>query len=97
MSPKINTASGGLFSNSNSIAGSNPPRNDPSVELTWEWQTLLAMALGSATLAIRGSEKSIYGKFFEKLILGSVLSVMGFNLSEKNTLKEKNKKNQTTQ
>lgn len=63
--------------------------DDPSVELTWEWQTLFAMALGSATLAIRGSEKSIYGKFFEKLILGSVLSVMGFNLSEKNTLKEK--------
>ncbi len=64
-------------------------RGKSTIELPWEWQTLFAMALGSATLAIRGSEKSIYGKFFEKLILGAVLSVMGFSLSEKNQLKEK--------
>lgn len=56
---------------------------EPSIELNWEWQSLFSMAIGSATLAVRGSEKSIYGKFFEKLILGSVLSVMGFTLSEK--------------
>lgn len=36
------------------------------------------MAIGSQTLAIRGSEKSIYGKLFERLILGSVLTILGF-------------------
>ncbi len=61
----------------------------PQIALTWEWQSLLGMAIGSGTLAIRGSEKSIYGKFFEKLILGSVLSVLGFSLSEKDIPKDK--------
>ena len=36
------------------------------------------LAIGSQTLAIRGSEKSIYGKLFERLVLGSVLSLLGF-------------------
>lgn len=41
------------------------------------------LAVGSQTLAIRGSEKSIYGKLFERLILGSVLSMLGFKKIEK--------------
>jgi hypothetical protein len=56
--------------------------------LSWEWQTILLMTIGSETMAIRGSEKSIYGKFFEKMILGSVLSVLGFELSAENTVSE---------
>ena len=56
--------------------------------LSWEWQTILLMTIGSETMAIRGSEKSIYGKFFEKMILGSVLSVLGFELSSENTVSE---------
>lgn len=45
-----------------------------------KWPSLLQLfyALGTQTLAIRGSEKSMYGKLFEKLILGSVLSILGF-------------------
>lgn len=35
-------------------------------------------AIGSETLTIRGSEKSSYGKLFEKLVLGSLLSILGF-------------------
>lgn len=50
--------------------------------LDWSWGLSLLMAVGSQTLAIRGSEKSLYGKFFEKMILGSVLSVMGFEFTE---------------
>lgn len=44
------------------------------------WPSLLQIfyAIGTQSLAIRGSEKSMYGKLFEKLILGSVLSILGF-------------------
>lgn len=46
------------------------------------WPTLLQLftAIGAQTLAIRGSEKAIYGKLFEKLILGSLLTILGFEL-----------------
>jgi len=45
-----------------------------------DWKTMLAIlsAIGTQTLAIRGAEKSMYGKLFERLILGSCLSVLGF-------------------
>lgn len=45
-----------------------------------KWPSLLQIfyAIGTQTLALRGSEKSMYGKMFEKLILGSVLSIFGF-------------------
>ncbi|MCA6362426.1 MAG: CfrBI family restriction endonuclease [Bacteroidetes bacterium] len=45
-----------------------------------KWPSLLKIfyAIGTQTLAIRGSEKSMYGKLFEKLILGSVLQILGF-------------------
>ncbi len=49
-----------------------------TVPLDWEGITRLTTAIGSATLTIRGSDKSIYGKLFERLILGSFLSLMGF-------------------
>lgn len=49
---------------------------------------VLFTTLGAQSLAIRGSEKSLYGKFFEKLILGSVLSVLGFNFSVSKSNKE---------
>jgi hypothetical protein len=45
--------------------------------LGWEDITRLTTAIGSATLTIRGSEKSAYGKLFERLVLGSVLSILG--------------------
>lgn len=41
--------------------------------------------IGSQTLTIRGSEKSLHGKNFEKLVLGSLFSMMGFQLINKNT------------
>lgn len=51
------------------------------IEYLLKWPDLLRcmMALGAQTLTIRGSEKSMYGKLFEKFILGSVLTVMGFD------------------
>jgi hypothetical protein len=57
-----------------------------SAELDWGWGLSLLMAIGSQTLATRGSEKSLYGKFFEKMIMGSVLSVLGFNLTDESKI-----------
>lgn len=47
------------------------------VELSW-----ISLVIGSQTLTIRGSEKSLHGKYFEKLILGSVFQVLGMRLLE---------------
>ena len=55
------------------------------VELDWEDITRLTTAIGSLTLTIRGSEKATYGKLFERLILGSVLSILGFDHVERAT------------
>ena len=48
------------------------------------WRELLQIfcAVGAQTLTIRGSEKSMYGKFFEKLVLGSLLTLLGFTLKK---------------
>lgn len=55
------------------------------VEFRWEEITRIVTAIGSQTLAIRGSDKSIYGKLFERLILGSCLSILGFEMVDPNT------------
>ncbi len=47
-------------------------------QINWLWITYLTSAVGAQTLAIRGSEKSAYGKLFEKLVLGSLLHILGF-------------------
>ena len=47
-------------------------------------------AIGAQTLTIRGSEKSMYGKFFEKLVLGSLLTLLGFSLRDNNIEKTEN-------
>ncbi|MBV9924830.1 MAG: CfrBI family restriction endonuclease [Acidobacteria bacterium] len=48
------------------------------VRLDWKDIARLTTAIGSQTLAIRGSDKSMYGKLFERLILGSFLTILGF-------------------
>ncbi len=47
-------------------------------QINWIWLTSLLNTIGAQTLAIRGSEKAAYGKLFEKLVLGSLLHVLGF-------------------
>lgn len=51
--------------------------------LGWKDITRLTTAIGSATLTIRGSEKATYGKLFEKLVLGSALTILGFEQIER--------------
>lgn len=48
------------------------------VELGWKEITRLTTAIGSQTLTIRGSDKSMFGKLFERLVLGSFLTILGF-------------------
>lgn len=50
-------------------------------ELYW-----ILMVVGSQTLTIRGSEKSVHGKYFEKLILGSVFQMLGLKLMKVNDI-----------
>jgi hypothetical protein len=47
-------------------------------QINWVFVTYLLGTTGAQTLAIRGSEKSAYGKLFEKLVLGSLLHILGF-------------------
>lgn len=58
--------------------------NKKTYSLDWLSLIQLFSALGTQTLAIRGAEKSMYGKLFEKLILGSLLSILGFELINPN-------------
>lgn len=51
-----------------------------SIPVNWGMVTRIFLAIGAQTLTIRGSEKSTYGKLFEKLVLGSVLELLGFTL-----------------
>ncbi|NJM41872.1 MAG: CfrBI family restriction endonuclease [Anaerolineae bacterium] len=50
-------------------------------QVNWLWMTYLLNTIGAQALAIRGSEKSTYGKLFEKLILGSLLHILGFKFT----------------
>jgi hypothetical protein len=61
------------------------------VALNWQDITRLTTAIGAQTLAIRGSDKSIYGKLFERLILGSFLTIMGFERVTRSAIKKASK------
>ena len=47
-------------------------------ELSWKFMVYLLATVGAQTLTIRGSDKSIHGKLFEPLILGTLLSMLDF-------------------
>lgn len=53
------------------------------IDVDWNAILQILTSVGAQTLAIRGSEKSTYGKLFERLILGSLLQMLGFNLVKK--------------
>lgn len=54
--------------------------DDVECAVDWPFILYLFTAIGAQTLSIRGSEKSMYGKMFEKLLLGSLLTILGFKL-----------------
>jgi hypothetical protein len=59
--------------------------------LNWEFMVQLMTIIGSQTLAIRGSDKSKFGKLFEKLILGTLLKILGFRMVSPQNITETNK------
>ncbi|MCB8945991.1 MAG: CfrBI family restriction endonuclease [Ardenticatenaceae bacterium] len=60
--------------------------NDNHVaDLNWKFMLYLLGMIGAQTLTIRGPEKSVYGKLFEKLVLGSLLHILGFQYTGTNS------------
>ena len=59
-----------------------------SLAINWLTLSRIFTAIGTQTLAIRGAEKSIYGKLFEKLVLGTVLTILGFSKTDKTKVSE---------
>ena len=60
------------------LSGEISIRSKDKAKINWLWMTYLLNTIGAQTLSIRGSEKSAYGKLFEKLVLGSLLHILGF-------------------
>lgn len=63
------------------ITGNIKIGNEVAVNLNWKFMVYLLGMVGSQTLTIRGSEKSTYGKLFERLVLGSLLELLGFQFT----------------
>lgn len=53
-------------------------------DISWKFMLYLLGTVGAQTLAIRGSEKSVYGKLFERLVLGSLLHILSFQYTGTN-------------
>jgi hypothetical protein len=60
-----------------------------TAELDWADVALLLNTTGTQTLAIRGSDESAYGKLFEKLVLGTLLTLLGFEYVKHETARTK--------
>jgi hypothetical protein len=73
---------GGAFE---SVSG----RKKSSISIDWVFVLHLLGAAGTQAMTIRGSDKSTYGKLFERLILGSLLHILGFSLIEPEKDKKK--------
>lgn len=65
--------------------------NGKKAKVDWPFFLSLFSAIGAQTLSIRGSEKSLYGKTFERLVLGSLLSLLGFNYIKEDEAGKKKK------
>ncbi len=73
------------------IQGSIALNAKTKAALNWDFMVQLMSTVGAQTLAIRGSDKSTFGKLFEKLILGAVLNILGFKMVEPYKLNKRKK------
>ncbi len=84
-----------VISESNSaygqLSGSLSISPHEKADINWGFMVELLQTIGAQTLAIRGSEKSTYGKLFEPLILGSLLSILGFEFVQEQEIKHPRK------
>ena len=51
---------------------------ESEMPVSWTTLMMLSMCMSAQTLTLRGSAKSMNGKLFEKLVLGTLLTIMGF-------------------
>lgn len=58
--------------------------NDSDISMNWPTLLRCFLTMSAQTLTIRGSEKSVYGKLFEKFVLGSALTIMGADYINRN-------------
>ncbi len=65
------------------ISGTIKIMNSETADMSWPFLIALLGTIGAQTLTIRGSDKSVYGKLFERLILGSLLFILGYRMIEK--------------
>ena len=70
------------------LSGTLKLGDEGETQIDWLFLVYLLNAIGSETLTIRGSEKSSYGKLFEKLVLGSLLSILGFEYESRKEIRE---------
>jgi len=61
-----------------SLAGQLQLSPEIRAEVNWLFALYLTNTVGASTLTLRGSDKSTIGKLFERLVLGSLLSILGF-------------------
>jgi hypothetical protein len=78
-------------SNYGELTGTIKIGNNKAIEIDWLFILYLLNFSGSQTLTVRGSEKSLYGKFFEKLVLGSLLHILGFSHVEPHDMQSPDK------
>ncbi len=65
------------------ISGKIKIVNSDAATISWPFLIALLGTIGAQTLTIRGSDKSVYGKLFERLILGSMLFILGYRMIER--------------
>jgi hypothetical protein len=70
------------------LSGTLKLGDEGEARIDWLFMVYLLNTIGSETLTIRGSEKSSYGKLFEKLVLGSLLSILGFRYEASKAIDE---------
>lgn len=73
------------FAEYGSLEGKIGLNNTGVADFSWKFMLYLLGMIGAQTLTIRGSEKSVYGKLFERLVLGSLLHILGFQYTGTNT------------
>lgn len=77
LSRTMNSATTDIDNHFGEISGSIT-FNRKTISLDWDFFNRLFTVIGAQTLTIRGSSKSMSGKLFEKLILGSLFSLLDF-------------------
>lgn len=64
---------------------------EASSQINWLFMIYLLNTIGTQTLTLRGSDKSTYGKLFEKLVLGALLHILGFEFQKSGQLENTNR------